>query len=319
MAGNRIRLTGPLGALELIDFVRPPRLSAGATIGVAAVSGPVDPDRLSAGVRSLEARGYRVVLAPNVLARRDFLAGSDPERAAGYRELLADPGIDAIFFARGGYGASRILRHLDPVEIQARPRIHLGGSDLTALFGFLAARVGLVAMYGPMVAVSMAEENLDWESVLRGEVPERHRFEDSDILAGGRGAGPLVGGCLSLLASMAGTPEAVSGDGSVLFWEDVGEPTYRLDRMLTQLERSGTFDRLQAMLIGSISTGAQSGGDSSEAVSAWLRERFAGAPFPVARGFPAGHLPRCRTVPLGVAVHLDADRRTLEFDGPGVV
>jgi muramoyltetrapeptide carboxypeptidase len=303
----------------VIDCIRPPRLRPGATIGVAAVSGPVDSERLDAGVRVLEARGYRVVLASNVHARRDFLAGSDAERAAGYRELLADPRVDAVFFARGGFGASRILRYLDPAEIRTRPRIHLGGSDLTALFGFLAAQAGLVAMYGPMVAISMGEDGLDWESVLRGQVPASHTFAESDVLASGTGSGPLRGGCLSLLASMAGTPEAIPGEGAVLFWEDVGEPTYRLDRMLTQLERSGTFDRLHAMLIGSISTGARGGGDSPEGVSAWLRERFAGAPFPVVCGFPAGHLPRGRTLPLGVTVHLDANRGRLEFDGPGVV
>jgi muramoyltetrapeptide carboxypeptidase len=302
----------------VIDWIRPPRLSPGATIGVAAVSGPVDPGRLAAGVRALEALGYRSVLAPNIQSRRDFLAGSDSERAAGYRKLLADPSVDAIFFARGGYGASRILRFLDPREIRERPRIHLGGSDVTALFGFLGGQAGLVTMYGPMVAVSLAQGGMDWESVLRGETPATHRFDGDDVLSGGIGSGPLRGGCLSLLASMAGTPEAVSGDGAVLFWEDVAEPLYRLDRMLTQLERSGTFDRLQAMIIGSISTGATGGGDSPEAVSAWLRERFAGAPFPVVRGFPAGHLANTRTLPLGVTVRLDASAGTLSFDGPGV-
>jgi muramoyltetrapeptide carboxypeptidase len=285
---------------------------------VAAVSGPVDPDRLAAGVRALELRGYRVVLADNVLARRGFLAGSDAERAAGYRRLLANPAIDAIFFARGGYGAARILPHLDASELRARPRIHLGGSDLTALFAYLARHAGLVAMYGPMVAVSLHEPGLDWEEVLRGEVPASHAFGPDDVLAGGSGEGPLVGGCLSLLASLAGTPEAVSADGAVLFWEDVAEPPYRMDRMLTQLERSGTLDRLQAMLIGSISTGANGGGDSSEALSAWLRDRFAGAPFPVIRGFPAGHIPGTRTLPLGARVRLDADRGVLVFDGPAV-
>ncbi|HEY7573594.1 MAG TPA: LD-carboxypeptidase, partial [Thermoanaerobaculia bacterium] len=233
--------------------------------------------------------------------------------------LLADPSVDAIFFARGGYGASRILRHLDAAEIRARPRIHLGGSDLTALFAYLAAHAGLVSMFGPMVAVDLAADGLDWERVLQGEVPASHAFEPADILAGGSGAGPLAGGCLSLAASLAGTPEAISGAGAVFFWEDVAEPTYRLDRMLTQLERSGTFDGLQAMLIGSISAGASGGGDSPEAVADWLQDRFAGAPFPVVRGFPAGHLPRPRTLPLGIRVRLDADRGVLEFDGPAVI
>jgi muramoyltetrapeptide carboxypeptidase len=302
------------------DWIFPPRLAPGGTIGVAAVSGPVDAGRLRTGVQSLEARGYRVVLAPNVATHRGFLAGSDADRAEGYRALLNDPRIDAIFFARGGYGASRILPRLDAEEARARPRIHLGGSDLTALFAFLGVRAGLVCFYGPMVAVSMADPaaTLDWEAVLSGGTLAPHGFSGDHVLAHGTGEGPLLGGCLSLLASLAGTPEAVPGKGAVLFWEDVGEEVYRLDRMLTQLERSGTFDGLQAMLIGSISPGARGGEETPEVVGAWLRDRFAGAPFPVVRGFPAGHLRDGRTLPLGVTVRLDTARGVLEFAGPGV-
>lgn len=297
--------------------IRPPRLRPGATIGVAAVSGPVDESRLSAGVAAIESRGYRVVLAANVLVRTGFLAGSDRQRAEGYRELLQNPDIDAIFFARGGYGSARILRHLEPRDLVERPRIHLGGSDLTALFAF-AARAGLVSFYGPMVAAAMAgDEDLDWEAVLSGQTPEAHRVSEEDVLAGGVGEGPLVGGCLSLAASVAGTPEQIDGAGAVFFWEDVGEEAYRLDRMLTQLERSGTFDRLQAMIIGSISPGAR-GGESTETASSWLADRFAGAPFPVVRGFPAGHLPGSRTLPLGVSVRVDAERGVVEFSEAGV-
>jgi muramoyltetrapeptide carboxypeptidase len=234
-------------------LIRPPRLRPGATIGVAAISGPVDGERLDAGVAALERKGYRILPASNIRERRGFLAGSDRRRVDGYRELLRNPAVDAILFARGGYGASRILQHLDPAEIGARPIIHLGGSDLTALFAFLLAHVGLVSMFGPMVAVSMPDdENLDWEAVLGGQVPAPHRFEERDILATGSARGPLVGGCLSLLASLAGTPEAVDADGAVLFWEDVAEPTYRLDRMLTQLERAGTLHGLLGMVIGSV-------------------------------------------------------------------
>ncbi|HKD18223.1 MAG TPA: LD-carboxypeptidase [Thermoanaerobaculia bacterium] len=297
--------------MERLTF--PPPLEPGATIGVAAVSGPVDPSRLARGVAALERRGYRAVLAPNVESRRGFLAGSDAERADGYRELVRHRDVDAVFFARGGYGASRMLDRLDPDEIRARPRIHLGGSDLTAFFAYLARRCRLAAFYGPMVAVTMADEDdLDWESVLRGATPAPHRFAEEEVLAGGRGEGPLVGGCLSILASLCGTPEAPDARGAVLFWEDVGEDTYRLDRMLTQLERSGTFDRLQAMVIGSISPGAR-GGESPETVAAWLRDFFAGAPFPVVTGFPAGHLARTRTLPLGRAVRVDGSTGVLEF------
>src|SRR5579864_9217596 len=113
------------------DLVKPPRLRPGATIGVAAVSGPADPGKLAAGVRALESAGYRVVTAPNTAASSPlrFLAGTDEERTAGYRRLLTDSSIAAIFFARGGYGSSRILAALDPAEARTHPKIHLGGSD----------------------------------------------------------------------------------------------------------------------------------------------------------------------------------------------
>jgi muramoyltetrapeptide carboxypeptidase len=300
------------------EIIRPPRLRPGGTVGVAAISGPVDPTRLDAGIARLRERGYRVVEAANLRRVEGLFAGSDAERAEGYRALLRDPAVDAIFFARGGYGASRTLDRLDGEEIAANPKIHLGGSDLTALFGFLAAR-GLPAFYGPMVAVEIAEQpGLDWEGVLSGDPPPEHRFGEQDVLAGGAAEGLLAGGCLSLLASLCGTPEAIRGEGRVLFWEDIGEEIYRLDRMLTQLERSGTFDRLQAMIIGSVVSRDRA--EPPRHVRGFLRDRFRGAPFPVAAGFPAGHLARPRTLPFLSRVRLDLDGAPrLSFEAPVVV
>jgi muramoyltetrapeptide carboxypeptidase len=301
----------------MIPLLRPPRLEPGGTIGVAAISGPVDPAKLEVGIVRLRERGYRVVEAANLRRSEGLFAGSDAERAEGYRALLRNSEVDAVFFARGGYGASRVLARLDAREVAANPKIHLGGSDLTALFAFLGA-AGVGAFYGPMVAVEIAKEDgLDWESVLSGRPPADHAFAAGDVIAPGSGAGPLVGGCLSLLASLCGTPEAVRADGCVLFWEDIGEEIYRLDRMLTQLERSGTFDRIQAMIIGSVVSRDRS--QHPEDVREYLRSRFRGSPFPVADGFPAGHLARPRTLPLGAPVRaeLDANPR-LSFLGPAV-
>lgn len=293
---------------------KPARLRPGATIGVAAISGPVDDSRLDAGLDALRSRGYRVVEASNLRRREGYLAGTDAERAAGYRELLRDPSVDAIFFARGGYGASRILARLDPAEIQANPKIHLGGSDLTALFAYIAAHAPLVTFYGPLVAVQLAAgTSPDWEQVLSGARPESHPVQPDDVIRPGRGEGPVVGGCLSLLASLCGTPETVGGAGHVLFWEDVGEEIYRLDRMLTQLERSGTFDGLQALLIGSVAPGRREGMESPDEIRAWLRRRFAQAPFPVVMGFPAGHLDSTRTIPLGALARVDSDSGRVDF------
>ena len=295
-------------------FLKPPRLHPGSTIGVAAVSGPVDPERLDRGLESLRTRGYRVAEATNLRRREGFLAGTDRERAAGYLELLRDPSIDAIFFARGGYGASRILPELDARDLRANPKIHLGGSDLTALFAYVATHAPMVTFYGPLVAVQLADGALlDWEGILSGAAPEPQAVEPDDVIRPGRAEGPIVGGCLSLLASLCGTPEAVEGAGRILFWEDVGEEIYRLDRMLTQLERSGTFEGLSAMLIGSVAPGRREGMESPDEIRAWLRRRFAEASFPVAMGFPAGHLETTRTVPLGAPVRVDLDSGRIEF------
>jgi muramoyltetrapeptide carboxypeptidase len=266
----------------------------------------VDPSSLARGLGEIERRGYPVREAANLRANRGFLAGGDEQRAEGYLELLRDPSVDAIFFARGGYGAARVLPFLDAEQLRAHPKIHMGGSDLTVLHAWIQKNAGLATFYGPMVAVEMAgdrAEELDWESVLRGEAIAPHEIAAEDVLAPGKAEGPLVGGCLSLLASLCGTPEEVRGQGSILFWEDVGEDTYRLDRMLTQLDRAGTLDGLRGMVIGSVVP--RRDGESRETVRDYLRDRFRGAPFPVAMGIQAGHLNNSRTLPLGAAAALD--------------
>jgi muramoyltetrapeptide carboxypeptidase len=275
---------------------------------VAAVSGPVDSEKLERGLGYLRARGYRVREASNLRLRDGFLAGTDAQRAAGYRELLENPAVAAVFFARGGYGSSRVLELLDPAVLRDHPKVHLGSSDLTALFSYLRLHCGLVTFYGPMVAVDMNEASasgLDWEQVVAGGTPEPHRFSGEDVLAAGVAEGPLLGGCLSLLASLCGTAEALSAEGAVLFWEDVGEEPYRLDRLLTQLERSDTLRGLRGMVIGSVLPGGRN--DSPDQISEYLRLRFRGAPYPVVMGLPAGHCPRPRTLPLGANVRLELD------------
>jgi muramoyltetrapeptide carboxypeptidase len=324
-----MRDAGKLGSLRHLE--RPRSLRPGGRVGVAAVSGPVDEEKLDCGIASLRNKGYEVVEAENLRARTGFLAGSDGSRAAGYRALLADPSVEAIFFARGGYGASRTLPHLDVEESRANPKIHLGGSDLTALFAWIHRHAALTTFYGPMVSLEMAGEGageLDWEAVLSGRPVAPHAIGAEDVLAGGTGEGILVGGCLSLLASLCGTPEAVHGEGAILFWEDIGEDTYRIDRLLTQLERSGTFEGLRGMVIGSVVP--RPAGESAEVVRDYLRQRFGASPFPVAMGLPAGHLATPRTLPLGARVRLElggAESKiqnpkskigSLAFEGPAV-
>ncbi|HEY7863254.1 MAG TPA: LD-carboxypeptidase, partial [Thermoanaerobaculia bacterium] len=171
---------------------------------------------------------------------------------------------------------------------------------------------------GPMVAVEIARGDAgDWERVLAGETPATHAFAPEDVLSPGAAEGPLLGGCLTILASLCGTPDALRGSGAVLLLEDIHEEPYRLDRLLTQLERSGTLDGLKGMIIGSLLP--PPGRNLDAATDAWLSGRLAGAPFPVARNFPAGHLSSPRTLPLGAPVRLElGDSPRLTFSGPGV-
>lgn len=305
---DRTRLTGPSA-----PFVAPPALPPGATIGVAALSGRVDPSKLDAGLAHLAALGYRVREASNLRLRHGDFAGDDDARARGYRALVADPEVDAIFFARGGWGAARLLDRLDAVEIAAHPKIHMGGSDLTTLFAFLHAHARLVCFHGPMVAVDLARPDVDpataasWPRVLGGAA-EEIPIAPGQVVRAGAASAPVVGGCLSMLVALEGTAEALSTEGRIVFWEDVNEEIYRLDRMLTQWKRAGRFAGAAGVIIGSLENIRHNGREDAPALSALLSEHFGQAPFPVVRDWPAGHGRRNRTLPLGGSISIDTSR-----------
>ena len=305
---DRIRLTGPPA-----PFLLPPALPAGGTIGIAALSGRVDPGKLDPGIARLTSLGYRVQEASNLRNRHGDFAGTDAERAAGYRSLVADPGIDAIFFARGGWGAARVLDRLDSAEIAARPKIHMGGSDLTTLFAFLQAHARMVSFHGPMVAVDFARSGPEiggeesWRDALTGKAVEIP-LSPGQIVRAGAASAAVVGGCLSLLVALEGTPEAVDTDGRIVFWEDVNEEIYRIDRMLTQWKRAGRFDRVAGVIIGALENIRHNGREDANALSELLAEHFGDAPFPVVRDWPAGHGFRNRALALGGEVSIDTAR-----------
>ena len=194
----------------MTDLVLPPRLVPGDTIGVAALSGPSDPERLAAGARALEGLGYRVRLAPNALAKEPLLglAGTAAERAAGYRALLVDDTVKAIVFSRGGYGVSSALKYLDPAEAARNAKIHCGFSDVTVLSAWLL-KAGVPSFHGPMVAADLAR-GLDpfsatfFPSMLEGRGPKEISFEDEK---GKRGAAADGSSSCCVLVPGSASPE----------------------------------------------------------------------------------------------------------------
>ncbi len=305
----------------MTGLLLPRRLSPGDAVGVAALSGPVDPHALERGCAALAAMGYDVRLAANAGRRGGVLglAGTDAERLAGYRALLADPQVRGIVLARGGYGIGRLLPHLDPEELRRDPRIHCGFSDATALSAFLLTRCGIPSLHGPMVAAELSRP-LDplpasfFPAALEGRAPRELEVPGADVLVPGTARGRLVGGCLSLLAALVGTPEEFETDGALLFLEDVGEEAYRIDRMLGTLERAGRFVKLSGILIGTLSGVTFGGIEDPPRLRDLLLERLGPLGVPVASGLPFGHRVPNVALPVGALTAWDGERRTLRFE-----
>lgn len=274
-------------------------------MGVAALSGPVDPVRLAAGLDALRGLGFIPVLADNVRSRHGLFAGSDAERLAAFHRLAADRDLGAIFFARGGWGALRLLPALDWDLLAARPRAYVGYSDVTPFLLAVVRRLGLAAFHGPMVATDLARGlSLGESESLLGALAGR--FPAAEPVAGwlrpAAAQGPLVGGCLSLLTAVLGTPYAADLAGAVLLLEDVAEPAYRVDRMLTHLRLSANLDTIQAMVVGHLSVPDDA--EPAGAVPPWAAESLAGFSWPAAWGVSSGHGVPNRTLPLGLTARL---------------
>ena len=303
------------------DVSLPPPLRPGDRVGVAALSGKVDPARLEAGLESLAAAGFEPVQAANLHSRCGLFAGSDEERLDAFHQLAADDSVNAIIFARGGSGVLRVLPGIDWRLLARRPRAYVGYSDLTPFLMQVIARLGLVTFHGPMVAADFARglssAELDsFTRVLGGDLPVTLTLRTEALPDSGTVEGPLLGGCLTMLAATLGTPYAPDLSGALLFLEEVGEPLYRFDRMLTHLRLSGSLAHLEALIAGHLEG---EGGDpqsaaSSEVLLDQLRREARGFPWPLAWGLAAGHDRPNLTLPLGLQARLDpaAGRLTIE-------
>ncbi len=301
---------------------KPPRIQPGHTIGIVAPSSPVKQSELDANISLLTARGYRTVVGDNVLATvpsNDYLAGTDAQRASDINRMFADDAIDAIFCARGGYGAIRLLDMLEWNTIRANPKVFTGYSDITSLHTSIASLADFTSFYSPNL---MTLNSLDpmstssfWQMV-EGNTHEDFVFAADPAtmttLISGRTEGKLAGGCLSLLAHACGSRHAPDFTGCVVLVEDVGESIYRADRTLIQLRNAGLLDKAAGFVVGTITRWQQNEADPPQNSPDALWQDIL-APFgkPTIIGFPFGHEPNPLTLPLGCRVELDATSRTL--------
>ncbi len=295
----------------------PAPVAAGARVGVMTLAGPVDPDRVSEGLALLRESGFSVVQAPNLHRRTGYLAGGDGERLAGLEALL-DAGVDVLIAARGGYGTTRLLPDLPWERLEAWGGWVVGFSDVTALHAALSPRFPVATLHGPMVTTLGRDPESTGRLLryLRGATPsELFDLAGTVVLRGGVAAGPAVGGNLSVLAALEGTPYRPSYEGAVLFLEDVGEPGYRLDRLLTQLRQTSALAGVRAVLAGELH---RCGRDEPGFEARWHELLLEAAPAGavVVAGLSFGHGTVNVPFPLGGGVEVDTRRGVVRWEGP---
>jgi muramoyltetrapeptide carboxypeptidase len=284
-------------------------LRPGDPVTVVAPASPFDRASFEAGLQVIAGR-YDVHYDPGLLARHRYLAGSDERRLGELAAAFADERSRAIFCARGGYGLMRLLPQLEGIVLTAKPVI--GFSDITALHQLLQ-RQGLVSIHGPVLTQLSrldASTHARLFELLESEAPAAD-LTGTETYVDGTAEGPLVGGNLSVLTRLLGTPFLAPLAGAILLLEDIGERPYRLDRMWTHLALAGVFRQVRGIVLGDF-TGCEEK-DAEYSGADVLRELAAATGLPCAAGFPLGHGTQNQPVPLGVRVRLDAGGRRLTF------
>lgn len=301
---------------------KPRALKSGATLGFVAPSGAyADAAMLPRAVHIAQEMGYKVKIGKSCGARYGYLSGEDALRAQDLNDMFADEQVDAVVCIRGGYGTMRILDRLDYDLARKHPKLLMGYSDITALHAAYFKYANLATLHAPMPVSDWASGSLDelsresLEQALRGELPAGFCNPpglEPVTICPGRCEGELVGGNLTLVASLQGTPYAPDLDGRILLLEDVDEYDYRIDRLLTQLRLTGAFKRLSGVVLGGFTNVPAKYPDRALPLEQIFRDVFSGAGIPVLANLAIGHcLPRL-SVMLGVRYVLDADRGLLK-------
>ncbi|HOX43721.1 MAG TPA: LD-carboxypeptidase [Myxococcota bacterium] len=289
--------------------LRPQSLRAGDRVRLVAPASPYEPAAYRAGRAALSALGFRPLWHPAEAARQGFLAGDDAARAARLRAAFAEADSRAVCCIRGGYGTARLLPLLELASLAGARKILVGFSDLTALLVPLVAEQGLVCFHGPVLTqlARLPAGDRAWLRALltgqrgRGPVP----LGRLRCVRAGSGEGRLLGGNLTVLASLCGGPHAPRLSGCLACLEDVGEPAYRLDRAFRQLQASGAFAGVRGLILGQLE-GCTPAGRGEFGARAVLERAALELGVPVVSGAPFGHGRRNVALPFGVRARLRA-------------
>lgn len=322
-------------------LIKPAMLKQGDLVALIAPSGVLDDATLEKAVKNLESYGFNVKLSDNIRAVHGGYAGSVTQRLADLHDMFLDKDVKAIWAARGGSGCTALLPGIRYDLIRRNPKILVGYSDITALHLAIYRHAGLITFHGPVAPSSPTDYAVtQMQAVLMSPRPqteinmsvenERKAVAQPEFslrtLRHGIAEGRLTGGNLSVLAALIGTPYAAEIENHLVFLEDVREPPYRIDRMLTQLQQSvggrGEGDGLKraaGIMLGVFSKSRAPDGDASLTLSEVLDDQFGALPIPAVYGYSFGHIPHQFTIPIGVRARLDTASQTLTLLEPAVV
>jgi muramoyltetrapeptide carboxypeptidase len=295
-------------------MLKPRALEPGDRVAIVAPASPFDRDEFNQGIEEVRSLGFEPVYDDSVFARQGYVAGPPELRAAAIRQAWRDPAIKGLFAARGGYGSGQLLPLLDRGEARAGRKPFVGYSDLTSILTFLTIGCGAIAFHGPTLAgrLGRGEGGYDRASLMaaigRREPMGELAPAGLETVRLGEAGGPLLGGTVTQLLASLGTPFAFAPpQGFVLFFEEVGERPYRLDRMVTQLRQTGLLARAAAVVVGELLNCDEPRGDPT--ARSVIADLFGDCPGPVVFGFPSGHTAGpAMTLPLGVMCRVVADR-----------
>ena len=317
-------------------LLKPKKLKKGDTIGLVAPASAATRNAYEKAVENIGSLGFNVKTSDNARIRKGFLAGNDEHRLKDLHAMFEDESVDGIMCIRGGYGSGRLLTQINYNLIKANVKVLIGYSDITALLYGIHKNTGLVCFHGPVGASEFSDfTQKSFEDVLiKGKKsvaikrPKQwneltDKAFESIIINQGTATGQLIGGNLSLMTSVMGTPYDIAFDNKIVFIEEIGESPYRLDRMITQLLNSGKLDLASGLVLGVFKGCETSPDDPDYALSVSMKEvlmdRFGGLKIPVIYGMPIGHIDDNATLPIGISAELNADKGALKLLESAVV
>ncbi len=305
-------------------LIKPKHIQQGDTVGVIAPSSGLSAEDFEKALQNLSSLGFKTKVGKYARAKNGFLAGTDKERLEDLHWAFSDAEVKAVWCVRGGYGASRILPFIDYNLIRKNPKISIGYSDITAPHVAIFQNTGLVTFHGPvgtsnpsdytkmhvLNALTNPTANYKIELSEFNKTKESNLFKTETIVKG-KASGELIGGNLSLLSAMAGTPFAMKNlKGKILFIEDVGEQPYRIDRMLTQLLQSADLKSLAGIALG-VFEDCNPKDATTQSLIEVLKDRLGNLGIPVIYGLSFGHIRDQFTLPLGIKAELDTENATV--------